>query len=163
MGEVRELHECAPDGAGLDESSAALEEIHLRLSWFSRRQLEQELDEYALTMPQYIALHCIQEREKACSMSELAEASHQVSATMTGIIDRLEERGLVARERDTRDRRALHVSLTLAGAQLMERVRLQKREQVADFMATLSSAERHALLDMAQRYLAFIEQEAAVL
>ncbi len=90
-------------------------------------------------------------------MSELAESSHQVSATMTGIVDRLLDRGLVVRERDPNDRRTLRVGLTPAGKELLERVQQRKRAWMLQFLETLTPDERRLMIDMAQRYLAVLE------
>jgi DNA-binding MarR family transcriptional regulator len=91
-------------------------------------------------------------------MSQLAESSHQVSATMTGIVDRLVERGLVARERDPQDRRTLRVDLTLAGRELLEQVRYHKRTWLLQFLEELSPGERRTMIEMAGRYLAIVEK-----
>jgi DNA-binding MarR family transcriptional regulator len=48
-------------------------------------------------------------------MSHLAEAVNLSSATVCGILNRLEERGLVIRERQSDDRRRVAVSLSAAG------------------------------------------------
>lgn len=52
--------------------------------------------------------------------SHLAEAVNLSSATVCGILDRLEERGLVLRERQPDDRRRVLVSLTAAGRSAVE-------------------------------------------
>ncbi len=162
------------DAAALSDDAEAVEDFILQLSWVSHRRLEQELDAFHLTVPQYVALNCIKEgtheratgvgapgsaeRSEGCSMSELAESSHQVSATMTGIVDRLLDRGLVVRERDPNDRRTLRVGLTHAGTELLERVRQRKRAWMLQFLETLSPDERGLMIEMAQRYMAVLEK-----
>lgn len=133
-------------------------ELTTRLGWLSRRRFEQELDAFNITVPQFMALRCIAENEAGCNMSELAEASNQVSATMTGIVDRLEDRGLVMRERDPRDRRAQRVALTPAGKALMQQIRRHKQAWIGQFLSTLSPEERRLMIQMARRYLEVIEQ-----
>ncbi len=141
----------------LEEDMAALENVILRLSWVSHRRMEQELEEFNLTAPQYIALKCMQSSQQGCTMSELAESSHQVSATMTGIVDRLLDHGLVERERDPHDRRTLRVRLTAKGIATLAKVQMRKREWLAQFLAALSSEERQLMIDLAQRYLNVLE------
>ena len=53
----------------------------------------------------------------------------------TLVVDNLEKRGLVQRERDTNDRRAVVVSLTAAGQELISRI---FPEHVADIVAEMS-------------------------
>jgi DNA-binding MarR family transcriptional regulator len=134
-----------------------LEAITVRLGWITRRRLDQELEQYHLTVPQLVALRCIQENEQGCNMSELAESARQVSATMTGIIDRLVDRGLVERTRDPRDRRSLRVVLTPQGKELLEKVSAHKRAWLREFFQTLSPEERRLMIDMAHRYLVMVE------
>jgi MarR family transcriptional regulator, organic hydroperoxide resistance regulator len=141
----------------LDNDAADLEAITIRMGWVTRRRLERELEAYNLTVPQYIALRCILESSEGCNMSELAELSRQVSATMTGIIDRLAERGLVQRERDPHDRRSLRVVLTSEGKHLMQQIREHKRAWMRAFLATVNPEERRLMIDMAERYLKVIE------
>jgi DNA-binding MarR family transcriptional regulator len=51
---------------------------------------------------------------------QLADAVHLSAATVCGILNRLEQRGLVARARQTEDRRRVLVSLTEAGEDTVE-------------------------------------------
>lgn len=144
----------------IEEEAAALEAISLRLSWVMRRRMEQELVRFGLTMPQYMALRCIERQAgQGCSMTDLAEASHQVLPTMTGIIDRLAERGLVVRDRDPRDRRALLVRLTEAGAALMEQVNARKQAFSQRALQPLAPDERARVIDVLERYLAVVQRE----
>ena len=146
----------------IEEEAAALEAISLRLSWVMRRRMEQELVRFGLTMPQYMALRCMERSaEQGCSMTDLAESSHQVLPTMTGIVDRLEERGLVVRERDPRDRRSLRVRLSEDGLGLMDRIAAQKRAWSVRVLKPLSPEERATAIGVLERYLNVVESELA--
>lgn len=142
------------------EDAATLEAVSLRLGWVMRRRMEQELDSFSLTMPQYMALRYLQRQgEQGCSMTEVAESSHQALPTMTGIIDRLEERGLVARERDPRDRRALVVRMSEAGSSLLEEIAVKKRAWSVRVLQGLSAEERETALGVLERFLVVVERE----
>jgi DNA-binding MarR family transcriptional regulator len=54
------------------------------------------------------------------SMSGIAELLGIGLPNVTGIVDRMEERGLVERSRDPEDRRVVHVRLTEAGRRIPE-------------------------------------------
>jgi DNA-binding MarR family transcriptional regulator len=90
-------------------------------------------------------------------MSELADASYQLSPTMTGIIDRLMERGLVTRERDPNDRRALLVELTPEGRQMMERIKEHKRGWMRRFLYAMSPDEREVINAVLLHFLEVVE------
>jgi MarR family transcriptional regulator, 2-MHQ and catechol-resistance regulon repressor len=143
----------APSSGTLQDDMTAMQQITMRLSWASRRRLANELETYSLTVPQYMALRALQHNPQDCTMTRLAEASHQVTATMTGIVDRLAEHGLVERARDPHDRRALHVLLTSKGQSLMEEIDTHQRARLERVFAEFSPAERRQILDLLGKYL----------
>ncbi|KAA0893430.1 MarR family winged helix-turn-helix transcriptional regulator [Oryzomonas rubra] len=74
--------------------------------------------ETGLTGPQLWAIKVIAENAPI-KISELARRMYLHPATIVGIVDRLEKRGLVERERCSKDRRVVHVGLTDAGRQVV--------------------------------------------
>jgi len=145
------------DRNDLDNEAAELEALALRLSWGLRHRLQQQLEVFSLTLPQYMTMNILHRGSSGCSMSELAEASNQLSPTMTGIVDRLVERGLVTRERDDRDRRALRVELTDEGRHLMARISKQKRAWTRGFLQALLPEERVTINAVLLRFLEVVE------
>jgi len=79
-------------------------------------------------------------------MSTVADALDASQASTTGIIDRMEERGLVARERGAPDRRVVNVTLTETGRQLLVGLATERRERLATLLETLSDDDLAALL-----------------
>ena len=134
----------------------AVENIMLQLGWATHRQLAQELAEFNLTVPQFAAMRALQRFEDGCTMSELAEAARQISATMTGIVDRLVERELLTRQRDPADRRALRVSLTASGEELLETIKRQEHVRLRQFLEELSPSERRDFMRLIQKYLQIV-------
>ncbi len=57
-----------------------------------------------------------------CSQRELAGTLHYDASNVTGIVDRLEERGLVERQVDPKDRRIRLVVVTPAGVELRKQL-----------------------------------------
>lgn len=74
--------------------------------------------ETGLTGPQLWAIKVVAE-SAPIKISELAHRMYLHPATIVGIVDRLEKRGLVERERSSKDRRVVHVGLTDAGRQVV--------------------------------------------
>lgn len=70
--------------------------------------------ETGLTTPQVLVMQAI-EKDGNPSTSALARQIAVSQATVTRIIDRLERAGLVAREKSSRDKRVVNVTLTDAG------------------------------------------------
>ncbi len=54
-------------------------------------------------------------QRKSCIMREISDHLRVAVSTMTGLIDKLEEKGLVRRERTEEDRRIVRISLTEKG------------------------------------------------
>lgn len=75
------------------------------------------LDEVGLTYTQYIAMMVLWEHGKATSKA-LGEKLYLDSGTLTPVLKKLEEKGLVTRARDPQDERNLMVTLTEKGAAL---------------------------------------------
>ena len=75
-------------------------------------------DSRDVTMTQLRVMFLIRERCQPTT-GELAEEMHVRPATLSGLADRLESRGLVHRWPDTDDRRVVRVGLTDAGAALL--------------------------------------------
>ena len=74
-------------------------------------------------------------------MAELARLFGVEKATLTGLIDRAERRGLVQRSAVPGDRRALRVSLTNVGRRAATRFHADATEQLNGLLAPLGSAD----------------------
>ena len=86
-------------------------------------------------------------------MSELAERLHCDNSNVTGIVDRLEDRGLVERRPAEHDRRVKMLAITPAGADI--RARLAERLEVPpEPLARLSADDQRALRDIMRRAFA---------
>lgn len=128
------------------EHVKTIDDILRRITWQSHKQSLQTLNrsDIALTMPQMITLFAIR-ASGTCRMSELAEVTQQSAGTLTGIVDRLIEDGLVARVRDADDRRVVQVALTPMGRERIVRVE-QARSADMERMLRLFSLEQLANL-----------------
>ncbi|GGB80077.1 MarR family transcriptional regulator [Knoellia flava TL1] len=78
------------------------------------------LEPMGLTHPQYLVMLALWE-ETPLTVSELGRRVSLEPGTLSPLLKRLEAGGLITRERDPRDERALAVSLTPAGARLRRR------------------------------------------
>ena len=76
-------------------------------------------DERGTTMTQLRVMHLIRQKCEP-STGELALDLHIRPATLTGLADRLEQKGLIRRWADTNDRRVVRIGLTPEGEQLLD-------------------------------------------
>lgn len=79
------------------------------------------------------------------TLGELAAAERVTPPTVTKIVARLEDAGLVVREQDPDDRRIARVRLTDAGRRFVDRARSRAGAYMARRLKTLSDEERDVL------------------
>lgn len=85
------------------------------------------------------------------SPSELGERLIVSRATVTGLLDSLERRGLVLRSPHTTDRRSVVVEITPTGTSVVAEVRTTIHGQEKDWMAGFSDAELAVYIEHLQR------------
>jgi DNA-binding MarR family transcriptional regulator len=79
-------------------------------------------------------------------MRSLAEALDVSQASATGIVDRMEQRGLVERRRDADDRRVVRAAITDEGRRLIAGMAAERRDHLARILDDLTDAELEGLL-----------------
>ncbi|HSC02709.1 MAG TPA: MarR family transcriptional regulator [Solirubrobacteraceae bacterium] len=113
-----------------------------------------------LTLSQYGLLEGLANRRPA-RVQELAEAAGISASTATRILDALERRGIVRRTRSSEDRRAVAVSLTERGGDLLRAEEDWLRGRQRAFYTSLPEAERELAPDLLVRLAALIDELAA--
>jgi DNA-binding MarR family transcriptional regulator len=116
--------------------------LRLDISRMARR-LRQEAGA-GLSPSQTAALATV-ERHGPLTPSELAERERVQRPTVTRVLARLEEAGLVHRAADPQDRRSSLVSISPAGAALLQAMRDRKDAFLARRIDALEPADREAL------------------
>jgi DNA-binding MarR family transcriptional regulator len=94
-------------------------------------------------------LHLI-EPERPLPMGRLAETLGCDASNVTGLVDRLEERGLVQRRPSTEDRRVKVIQLTSAGSRLRVQL-LRHMTSGARPLSRLSAADQRTLLRILEK------------
>ncbi|GAA2220826.1 MarR family winged helix-turn-helix transcriptional regulator [Streptomyces indiaensis] len=104
---------------------------------------------YGLT-PQQGQLLCVL-MPQPCGMGELGETLGLAKSSLTGLVDRTVRRGLVRREADPRDGRAVRVGLTDEGAVLAGKFHAETCRRMEALPSGLSGAERDRLAVLLSR------------
>ena len=107
---------------------------------------------FDLTSVQFAALDAIA-RQPGIDQASLAASISFDRATIGGVIDRLELKGLVRREVSAQDRRARLLSLTPDGTQLLGACRPVVEALQADILALLSVPEQAVFVALAHKAL----------
>ncbi len=81
------------------------------------------------------------------TMSHLADLLGVSLSNVTGLIDRMEERGFVERERDREDRRVVLVRLTADGRLMLDAIQLVREDLMQKILAHLTSDQLHCVHD----------------
>jgi DNA-binding MarR family transcriptional regulator len=121
--------------------------------FFSQRaDLPTLASEFELSAAQCHVLHLI-EPNRPVPMGRLAEALACDASNVTGLVDRLESRGLVRRDSAAEDRRVKVLALTPAGARLRSTL-LGRMNNPSGRMDRLSANEQRVLVKILKRLLA---------
>lgn len=105
-----------------------------------------------LTSVQFAALDVVAQ-QPGIDQATLAETISFDRATIGGVLDRLEAKGLVQRLVSEHDRRARQLHLTPEGKRLLAASRPVVEALQAEILAPLSARERTAFLALAQKAL----------
>src|SRR5687768_5157230 len=111
-----------------------------------RTTYDRRVRELGLTRSQWWVLTLLF-RNDSVTQSELAELLEIEKPTLGRLLDRLEAKGWVRREHDSRDRRAWRVHLTDAVEPAMRKLRKVAAELMRDALAGVSAAERERFVD----------------
>ncbi len=107
--------------------------------------------EFDLAPAQILALKVLEPGQPR-AMSDLAGALHCDNSNVTGIVDRLEDRGLVERRPNPQDRRVKMLEVTPEGAALRKQLR-DRLSRPPEAFAGLSDEDARTLRDVLARAL----------
>lgn len=141
-----------------EERIKRIRDTFIMLVWTAARQFSQELQQFGLTLPQFVSLASLAAHKVPCTMSDLTRVTLQDAPTMTGIVDRLVKMNLADRTRSETDRRVVLVHATPAGIELLRRIRNQALNSGMDEFIALANSDELGDLD---RLLETFEQSLA--
>lgn len=149
------------DGNGADHDPyERVERAIMQIGWLGQRQFMQLLaeDRYDLTVPQFQTLLHLSYCGGDCKMSDLARSTHQSAASLTGVVDRLLEKRLVARGRPEDDRRQVVVTATERGRELLESILQARRDEIRAALGHIGAEDLRELLRLLDSTLTGMRQ-----
>ena len=117
---------------------------------FMQKSVAKLLASEGLTQPQFYALRFVS-KHGPVKMKELSDELQVTPANVTGVIDRLESRGLIKRTAQRGDRRATLLVLTAKGKALHSRVRRRYAEFVQGSLDVFTDDEKRNLMLLLER------------
>lgn len=117
--------------------------------------------ESGLTLPQLIVLACIRDMARPDGLKAtgraIALAADLSPPTVVGILDKLEAKGLILRQRSAEDRRSVHARLTPRGAEVLAAAPAPLGDAFAAGLAALPAADRARMLADLERLAALAD------
>ncbi|MEJ2762419.1 MarR family transcriptional regulator [Photobacterium sp. MCCC 1A19761] len=111
-----------------------------------------------LTGPQLVLMRAIRDSGEV-TIRQLSNNTNMSQATATTILDRLEKRGLVVRERSTLDKRKVHAYLTEQGKESLAQAPMLLQESFISRFQQLDDWEQSLLLSSVQRISSMMNAE----
>jgi DNA-binding MarR family transcriptional regulator len=108
------------------------------------RRLRQQAE--AGATPSMLSALSTVERLGPVTLTELAQLERVQPPSITKVVARLEEEGLVKRSTDLKDRRVARIALTAKGKRLIEQNRSRKNAYLARAMSDLSTEDVNVLI-----------------
>jgi DNA-binding MarR family transcriptional regulator len=131
-----------------DEDPVQLaDQLHQLMKRLRHSQAER-LAPLGLTPAQERALRVIARGDEPPRMTEIADRLGIAPRSLTTVVDALEKAGLVRREIDPRNRRAILLRLTEGGVAVRDDLREARRRAAEDLFAPLSDDQRRTLADL---------------
>lgn len=113
---------------------------------------------YNITAPQLITLHTIATRNKT-TINALTKLVSLDASTLVGIIDRLEAKAYVRRERSTADRRQVSIEITEAGRTFLAQAPSPLQSSLAASLIRLTPMEQSIIAQSLERVVQMIDAE----
>lgn len=139
----------------IDEVLVALRRVIRATDLHSRHLIKTT----GLTAPQILLLQAIKKKEQI-TIGELATSVSLSQATVTVIVDRLENRGLLTREKSAQDKRKVLVKLTDTGSKVLASAPTPLQEEFARQFEKLHEWEQSMIISSLQRIAQMMNAES---
>ena len=113
---------------------------------------------FDITSVQYAAMVAIAS-QPGIDATRLSDLIAFDRATLGGVLDRLEAKGLIARQPSRQDRRVKTITLTVDGSALLETVKDRVLAAQAEMMHSLSEAEQAQFIALLRKFVGRVPEE----
>src|SRR4051794_16111608 len=152
------------NGQGQQPAEAAFASF-IKTLGLLKRVMEPHFASFGLSSAQWGVLHtlhrCATHGDAAPRLTDRGDCLIVRPASITGVVDRLQRMGLVARTASASDHRAKNVTLTASGRDLVARVLEHHPAQVRRVMQGLSNPEQAELNRLLEKMSSHLERLTA--
>ncbi|WP_338448140.1 MarR family transcriptional regulator [Niallia oryzisoli] len=124
--------------------------VLLQTSKAIQERMRLELTKNNLSITEFSVLEVLYHKGRQ-TINEIGNKVLISSGSMTYVIDKLEKKGLLKRVACPNDRRAIHVTLTDAGNETLEKVMPEHEELVESIFASLTNNEKELIVELLQK------------
>ena len=110
------------------------------------------LEKLGMTYPQYLVMLVLW-KEKSITVKELGNRLYLDSGTLTPLLKRLEQKGLLTRQRDAADERSVIVTITTEGKEVQ-----QKAKKIPETLGKCMSVAENDLIKFHKQLDQLLEQ-----
>ncbi|MCD5413803.1 MAG: MarR family transcriptional regulator [Clostridiales bacterium] len=111
-----------------------------------KREGRKILSDLGITPPQFEALqHLI--KENSLTISELSKKMHLACSTITDLVTRMEQNGLVQRNKSTKDLRIIRIVVQEKGYQIIKEVLIIRRNYLSGLLGNLEQEQKKLLTE----------------
>uniref|UniRef100_UPI003341C967 MarR family winged helix-turn-helix transcriptional regulator n=1 Tax=Castellaniella defragrans TaxID=75697 RepID=UPI003341C967 len=114
-----------------------------------------------ITGPQLVCLRTVIQHGPMTATA-ISREVHVSASTVVGILDRLEDKGLIVRERGREDRRIVFVTATEAGRQLARDTPSSLQQKLSESLKALPELEQATITLSLERVVALMESGAGI-
>jgi MarR family transcriptional regulator, organic hydroperoxide resistance regulator len=144
----REIRQRPPFRSDAQEAAIAI----LRTADIVRRHLAAVVEPHGITFQQYNVLRILRgARPEPLSTQEIGERLIEQTPGVTRLLDRLESKALVTRERCPEDRRLVHARVTRSGLELLARIEDEMNDADEAAVAGLGGTQVRTLIRLLER------------
>jgi DNA-binding MarR family transcriptional regulator len=111
--------------------------------------------QHQVTGPQLMCLLAVVDNG-AITSTDVAARVHLDTSTLVGVLDRLEKKGLIRRERSLEDRREVHLTATEAGRKLAAKTPYPMQHTLGEKLKGISASEREQIARGLERLVSLI-------
>lgn len=111
-----------------------------------------------LTTPQLLCLEAVS-KEENMTLTRLTQNVHLGVSTVNGIIDRLEAKQYLRRQRSDNDRRVVYLELTDAGRGVLDNAPSLLQDKLSESFGELPGEEQKIITDSLERIVQLMEAE----
>ena len=115
-----------------------------------------------ITVPQLVCLRTVIEKGPMTATA-ISREMHISPSTVVGILDRLEDKGIIARERSREDRRIIFISATPQGLELAKNTPSPLQQKLSEALQLLPETEQTQITLALEKVVALIDSETEIM